>query len=200
MNTLAHLRHLIALLDDAIVDQLCARARFRLNAEIYSIPDAPPVSLNDVARQFNSTLTQAGRIQLLRVPYIQQLLPILCLPGSSGAQASCLSADTSLLDSLSRRLSLSIHVASNKLDDLPDDLQLAIQSRDPARIEQAITHPAVEEMVIARVTTRANKLSPRPDTPSAIARIYADWLIPLSRKIQVASLLSRQSCEDSVQS
>jgi CII-binding regulator of phage lambda lysogenization HflD len=69
-------------------------------------------------------------------------------------------------------------------------LQAALGTGDPARVEDAITNLAVEAGVIARVETRARKNGADAETVRRLAALYADVLIPLSRKIQVHGLLA----------
>lgn len=191
MDALSHLRHLIAALDSALVDSLCARARLRLNESLYALPGDSVSGLQALAGQFADAPTLAGRTRLLRPAYIRRLLPALCKPGRDEDRSACLSADGACLDALARRLAQSVHVAARKREALPDALQSAIRTRDPERVEQAITHPAVEEEVLARVRARAAEQAPDSDTPARIAALYAEWVIPLSRKIQVAGLLAK---------
>ncbi len=190
MEHLSHLRHIIASLDEALVDSLCTRAQRRLNESLYALPAAPPPDLQALAGQFADSPTLAGRAHLLRPAYLHTLLPLLCDPGQDKGQPACLSADGACLDALARRLALSVHVATRKLEALPEALQSAIRSGDPARVEQAITHPAVEAEVVARVQNRASARAANPEIPARIGRLYAEWIIPLSRKIQVHGLLA----------
>ena len=191
MEALAHLRHLIAALDEAVVDSLCTRAQRRLNESLYVLPDAPGPSLQTLAGQFAESPTLAGRVHVLRTAYLRQLLPALCDPGHDQGQPACLSADGACLDAIAHRLALSVHVAARKREALPKTLQAAIGTGDPAQVERAITHPAVEEEVLARVKALAAARAPQPAIPLRVATIYADWIIPLSRKIQVFGLLAR---------
>jgi len=190
MEHLSHLRHIIASLDEALVDSLCTRAQRRLNESLYALPEAPPPDLQALAGQFADSPTLAGRAHLLRPAYLHTLLPLLCDPGQDKGQPACLSADGACLDALARRLALSVHVATRKLEALPAALQAAIRAGDPARVEQAITHPAVEAEVVARVQNRASARAANPEIPARIGRLYAEWIIPLSRKIQVHGLLA----------
>ncbi len=190
MDALHHLRHLIAALDAALVDAFCTRAQRRLNETLYAIPDEPPLPLPVLAARFARSPTLAGRAHLLRPAYLRILLPSLCEPGSDTGQPACLSADGACLDALVRRLALSVHVATRKRESLPAALQEAIRSGDPDAVERAITHPAVEAEVVERVRQQARRRSPPSDLPERMARLYAEWIIPLSRKIQVCGLLS----------
>ncbi len=190
MDALHHLRHLIAALDAALVDALCTRAQRRLNESLYALPDESIPDLSTLAERFSKAATLAGRAHLLRPAFLLHLLPILCDPGRDTGQPACLSADGACLDALARRLSLSVHVATRKREALPEILQTAILAGDPAQVERVITNAAVEEEVLARVRAHALQRAVQADTPDRIARLYADWIIPVSRKIQVHGLLS----------
>ena len=191
MEALAHLRGLIAALDETVVDALCARAHLRRNEALYP-PDTAPLPASEVlAGLFARADAPAGRIRVLRPAYLQAFLPVLCEPGRNEGQNGPYSADAACLDALARRLSLSVHVATRKREAVPEALRAAIQSRDPAQVEQAITHADVEAEVLARVQARAAANQGSPDLPGRIAALYTEWIIPLSRKIQVHGLLDQ---------
>ena len=190
MEHLSHLRNMIASLDEELVAHLCHRAGLRLNVQFYALASDALPALNDLAGQFSESTTLAGRVHLLRPPYLQVLLPTLCEQGGGEDRSECLAADAACLDALARRLALSVHVATRKLEALPEALQAAIRTGDPARVENAITHPAVEAKVLARVRRQARETAPRVETPDQLCALYAEWIIPLSRKIQVHGLLA----------
>lgn len=190
MDALSHLRGMIAALDEALVDALCGRARWRRNDAQYALPPAILPGLDALAAQFAETSTLAGRVQCLRPAYLQALLPALCEAGSDDGQPSCLAADTACLDALARRLALSVHVATRKREAVPETLIAALRTGAAVRVEAAITNPAVEADVLLRVRRRADPQALRPETPGQIAALYAQWIIPLSRKIQVHGLLA----------
>lgn len=190
MDALHHLRRLIASLDSSLVDALCTRARRRVNESLYAFPDDPEPDLASLAAQFAAAPTLPRRAHLLRSPYLLRILPALCEPGEDKGQPSCFSADAACLDAFARRLALSVHVAVRKRESLPEPLLAAIRTRDPAQVELAITNRSVENEVVARVSARAAESAPRPDVPSRVAALYDEWLIPLSRKIQVCGLLA----------
>lgn len=150
---------------------------------------APP-GLDELAGAFAASTTLPGRVKLLRSAYVQIILPALCESGADADRAGCLAADTACLNALARRLSLSIHVATRKREALPATLQAALRTEDPVQVEQAITNPAVEAEVLSRVEKRARASAPRPEIPGRLVALYTDWLIPLSRKIQVRGLLA----------
>ena len=191
MDALFHLRDMIASLDGPLVDDLCARARLPRNESLYALNGSAAPGLEALAGPYAESTTLAGRVLLLRPFYVQILLAALCAPGGGDAERNaCFAADTACLNSLARRLALSIHVAVRKREALPEALQVALRTGDPARVEEAITNLSVEAGVIARVEARARKGGAPETTVRRLAVLYADVLIPLSRKIQVHGLLA----------
>jgi chorismate mutase len=191
MDALFHLRDMIASLDVPLTDDLCARARLPRNEALYALNGGAAPAPGSLAGAYAQSTTLAGRVLLLRPFYVHTLLPTLCAPGGSEADRNaCLAADTACLNSLARRLALSIHVATRKREALPDALQAALRTGDPARVEEAITNLAVEADVIARVEARARKGGANDETVRRLADLYANALIPLSRQIQVHGLLA----------
>lgn len=190
MDALDQLRRLIAALDEPLVDALCARARLPRSGPEDAPGPAARTGLNDLAGRFADAPTLAGRVQVLRAAYIRDLVPALCAPGADIGPSACLAADAACLDALARRLALSVHVATRKREAVPETLQAAIRTRAPDQVEAAITNAGVEAEVLARVRARAAAGAPRPETPGQVAALYAEWIIPLSRKIQVHGLLA----------
>ena len=191
MDALFHLRDMIASLDVPLTDDLCARARLPRNDDLYALNGAAAPAPEELAGAYAGSTTLAGRVLLLRPFYVRAVLPALCAPGGGAAERNaCIAADTACLNSLARRLALSIHVATRKREALPDALQTALGTGDPARVENAITNLSVEAGVLARVEARAQKAGVAADTVQRISGLYARWIIPLSRKIQVHGLLA----------
>ena len=58
-------------------------------------------------------------------------------------------------------------------------------------MEEAITNHAVEAEVIARILDMTREQHASVDLPKTISRLYAEWIIPISRKIQVHDLLAK---------
>lgn len=189
MDPLSQLRTLIASLDQELVDHLVTRARLPRNERIYDDPGEALSSLDSMAGSFADAATLAGRVQILRPAYLQQWLPLLCLPGEENERAPCMAADAACLDAMARRLALSVHVATRKREAIPRGLQAAMDSGNPQQVEAAITYPEVELEVLARIRARAIEGGAGEDTSDRIASLYAGWIIPLSRKIQVHGLL-----------
>ncbi len=191
MDALFHLRDMIASLDGPLVAAWVTRARWLRNEAIYAAHQQAPADGAWLAREYAQSRTLAGRVQLLRAPYLGAVIPRLCAPGQAPAEReACLAADITCLNAMARRLALSVHVATRKRQALPPALQNAIATGDPEAVEHAITNAAVEADVLTRVAAHARQAAAGPDTVRVITQLYADWLLPLSRKIQVYDLLA----------
>jgi len=190
MEALSQLRTLIASLDKELVECLVTRAHLQRNDHLYTNTGGTVQERDAMAAQFADSSTLAARVQVLRPAYLQHWRPLICEPGENGERTPCMAADTACLDALARRLALSVHVATHKREAIPDTLHAAIKSGGAAQVEEAITHPEVEVEVLARIRARALAEGAKDPTPRQIAALYEDWIIPLSRKIQVHGLLA----------
>lgn len=190
MNKLAQLRTIIASLDETLVTSLCARAVFRVNAELYN-EHKQPQSVAETATLFDTASTIAGRAHILRPLYVNAFLPALCEAGADDDRRKCIAADSRCMNALVQRLNLSVHVAALKLEEVPESLRLPLLNRDPVTLEQAITNQAVEADVIARILDVSRGQRTDSALPEKIAQIYETWVIPVSRKIQVHGLLAK---------
>ncbi|MDA3924744.1 MAG: hypothetical protein PF904_08615 [Kiritimatiellae bacterium] len=188
MNKLTQLRNIIASLDETLVRALCNRAKFRLNSELYH-QDNPFTSVSEIANLFGATKTMAGRAHIIHPVYINTILPILCEPGKDEDCRKCISTDSSCMNALVQRLNLSVHVASLKKEEIPDALRKPIELGDPVLLEEAITNQAVESEVIKRTLNMTREQLCSDEFQQKVARLYSEWVIPISRKIQVHDLL-----------
>ncbi|MDY0150603.1 MAG: hypothetical protein RBT03_11025, partial [Kiritimatiellia bacterium] len=123
MEALAHLRQLIASLDEALTDALCARARLGFDPSFYAMPPAPLPELDAIAGAFAEAPSLAARVRILRPTYLRCLLPTLCTAPPANGPAPSLASDAACLDALVRRLALSVHVASRKRETVPPPLR-----------------------------------------------------------------------------
>ncbi|MDD4102528.1 MAG: hypothetical protein PHU80_07845 [Kiritimatiellae bacterium] len=190
MNKLAQLRNIIASLDETLVKSLCRRAAFRVNCELYNELQTA-LSATDTANLFGSTSTIAGRVQVIRPLYVTAILPALCAAGNDDDRRKCIAADANCMNALVQRLNLSVHVAALKIEEMPEALHAPLGRRDPALLEDAITNHTVENEVIARILEMSRESQADGDLAHKIACIYEQWVIPVSRKIQVHDLLAK---------
>ncbi|MDD3544318.1 MAG: hypothetical protein PHG96_03030 [Kiritimatiellae bacterium] len=190
MNRLAQLRNIIASLDETLVKSFCRRAAFRCNRGLYNELRAA-LSAAETANLFGSTSTIAGRVQIVRPLYVTVMLPALCAPGDDEDCRKCITADANCMNALVQRLNLSVHVASLKIEEMPEALRAPLARHDPVLLESAITNHTVENEVIARILEMSRESHATSELSGKIKDIYEQWVIPVSRKIQVHDLLAK---------
>jgi len=188
MNKLNQLRNIIASLDETLVRALCNRTKLKLNNDLYN-EGRSYESIVEIANLFGATKTMAGRAHIIRPVYINKILPMICKAGSDEDNRKCISADSSCMNALVQRLNLSVHVATLKKEEISDSLRKSIELGDPVLLEAAITNQAVENEVIKRTLDVTRVQLGNDDLQQKIAGLYAEWVIPISRKIQVHDLL-----------
>ncbi|XP_031386340.1 chorismate mutase 3, chloroplastic [Punica granatum] len=138
--------------------------------------------------------------------YFSNLLPRLVKSGDDGNYGSAAICDTICLQALSKRIHYGKFVAEAKFRDSPSVYEAAIKVKDWARLMELLTYPEVEEAIKKRVETKAKKFAQELNIdddaedpadpvykiePSLVANLYSDWIMPLTKEIQVQYLLRR---------
>ncbi|TKY58048.1 Chorismate mutase 2 [Spatholobus suberectus] len=136
--------------------------------------------------------------------YFQELLPLLATSGDDGNYAQTAASDLSLLQAISRRIHYGKFVAEVKFRDSPQDYEPLIRAKDREGLMKLLTFRSVEEMVRKRVEKKATvfgqEVSLNRDDgdnekqkfdPSVASRLYQNWVIPLTKEVQVEYLLRR---------
>ncbi|ODV68903.1 putative chorismate mutase [Hyphopichia burtonii NRRL Y-1933] len=136
--------------------------------------------------------------------YVQQIVPqVSCNDAeqeeNSGSVACC---DVECLQALLRRIHFGKFVAEAKYQADPILYKQLIENRDIKGIEESITNSAVESKILERLVVKGEsygtdptlKYSQNPQSkvdPKLIARLYKDYVIPLTKKVEVDYLLRR---------
>ncbi|XP_059642433.1 chorismate mutase 1, chloroplastic-like [Cornus florida] len=137
--------------------------------------------------------------------YFRDLLPRLVKEGDDGNCGSTAVCDTICLQALSKRIHYGKFVAEAKFRASPDAYEAAIRAQDGAQLMDLLTYPAVEEVIRKRVEMKAKTYGQevtdkieedRADPiykikPSLVADLYEDWIMPLTKNVQVEYLLRR---------
>lgn len=138
--------------------------------------------------------------------YFNELLPLLTSKGDDGNYASTLALDLACLQVLSRRIHYGKYVAEVKFRDAPMEYTSAIRDKDTEALMRMLTFEKVEEMVKRRVAKKAMVFGQQVtleegnlggDTssykvdPALVSRLYSDWIIPLTKVVEVEYLLLR---------
>ncbi|WFD27071.1 chorismate mutase [Malassezia nana] len=117
-----------------------------------------------------------------------------------GSAAVC---DTEALSAISRRIYFGMFVSESKFRAQPSAFIPHIQSRNAEALAALITKPAVEQVLLERVGQKAEVYGQNLD-PGAhgsaslrkiqsqdIVRLYEQYIIPLTKKVEVDYLLER---------
>ncbi|KAL5115080.1 chorismate mutase aro7 [Pleosporales sp. CAS-2024a] len=139
--------------------------------------------------------------------YIRHILPAACLqkPGGDrgesqenyGSAATC---DVLTIQALSRRIHFGKFVAESKFQAETDRFVALIKAADRKGIDAAITNAAVERKVLERLRLKATTYGTDPDSAAnsfpkvnadAVVAMYKDWVIPLTKEVEVEYLMQR---------
>uniref|UniRef100_A0A1J3GB65 Chorismate mutase n=1 Tax=Noccaea caerulescens TaxID=107243 RepID=A0A1J3GB65_NOCCA len=135
--------------------------------------------------------------------YFKELLPLFVKPGDDGNYPSTAASDLACLQALSTRIHYGKFVAEVKFRDAPQDYEPAIRAKDTEALMKLLTFEKVEEMVKKRVRKKAETFGQEVNCvfsgdekrykvdPLIVSRIYGEWLIPLTKVVEVEYLLRR---------
>ncbi len=137
--------------------------------------------------------------QIRRI-YEHNLLPLICEPGDDAQYGSSAVADVICLQTLAKRIHYGMFVAESKYQERPETYRNLIEAGDRHALMAAITDAAVEQKVLDRVLLKARTYGQTPGdvssqkvAPSTIVSLYRDWIIPLTKDVQVEYLLPPRS-------
>ncbi|KAJ9167658.1 hypothetical protein P3X46_019272 [Hevea brasiliensis] len=134
--------------------------------------------------------------------YFNQLLPLFVAEGDDGNYASTAASDLNCLQALSRRIHYGKYVAEVKFREAPQDYEPLIRAKDRDALMNLLTFKNVEEMVKKRVAKKAtvfgqevtlgnNSSGNYKIDPLIVSHLYAEWVMPLTKLVEVEYLLRR---------
>ncbi|ORX90023.1 chorismate mutase [Basidiobolus meristosporus CBS 931.73] len=137
--------------------------------------------------------------------YIQKIVPTICAHGDDLNYGTSATRDVECLQALSRRIHYGKFIAEAKFNDpeLHDQYVQLIKARDSQGIYDLLTNLAVEEKLLKRLRHKASIYGQDistdgaiPDKVSKIAvdaviDLYKDYVIPLTKEVEVEYLLMR---------
>ncbi|GAV53398.1 hypothetical protein ZYGR_0AI06820 [Zygosaccharomyces rouxii] len=148
-------------------------------------PYAPKVNYNDKVKTL----------------YEKEIIPLIsrCDGNQPENYGSVATSDIEALQSLSRRIHFGKFVAEAKFQDDKSLYTDLIKRKDVDGIMQHITNSAVEEKILQRLIRKAevygvdpiNNQSEKRITPEYLVKIYKDFVIPLTKEVEVDYLLRR---------
>jgi chorismate mutase len=154
-----------------IVHALVARARYRSNAAALA---------GAVAGFADARIGGA---------YTSEIVPFLCAPGDDGRGQESAALDERLGDLLDARLRLGVDVADAKARQEPERISALVAAADREGLLRALTDERVERHVLERVRALAEAIGAPPPPPATVAEVFARWVIPLTKEIEVEHLL-----------
>ncbi|KAF2032501.1 chorismate mutase [Setomelanomma holmii] len=139
--------------------------------------------------------------------YINHILPAACVQKAGGDKGesqenygSAATCDVLTIQALSRRIHFGKFVAEVKFQEEPERFAALIKAEDRQGIDEAITNAAVEKKVLERLRLKANTYGTDPDSGAngfskvnadAVVAMYKDWVIPLTKEVEVEYLMQR---------
>lgn len=207
-NPIVYRRAAIDGLDEALVDYLLHETE-RIHARMrrYTSPDEHPF-FQDLpapvlpALRYDDNPLQPNRLNLnsrIRAEYETFVIPRVCDAGDDGQYGSSAVSDVSNLQALSKRIHYGKFVAESKYRRRPAEFEELAHAADRDGLLAAVTDLEVERQVVERVGRKAETYglslveqgaSPKID-PGAVVQLYAEWIIPLNKHVQVEYLLER---------
>lgn len=136
--------------------------------------------------------------------YLKTLLPLIATNGDDGNYAAAAANDLACLQALSRRIHFGKFVAEVKFRDAPQDYTPAIRAKDREALMKLLTFESVEETIKKRVEKKAmvfgqdvqlqeNESNEKKYKvkPAVVSQLYGEWVMPLTKFVQVEYLLRR---------
>ncbi|XP_052482150.1 chorismate mutase 3, chloroplastic [Gossypium raimondii] len=167
-------------------------------------PMLPPLQYPKVLHHCAASININNKVWNM---YFAELLPRLVEAGDDGNCGSTAVCDTMCLQALSKRIHYGKFVAEAKFRESPKTYEDAIRAKDRSRLMELLTYETVETAVKKRVDMKTktygqelnfqlNGVAAGPDPvykiePSLVADLYGDWIMPLTKEVQVEYLLRR---------
>ncbi|RAL44638.1 hypothetical protein DM860_003397 [Cuscuta australis] len=136
--------------------------------------------------------------------YLTGILHNFTKAGSDENYASTAMADLLCLQALSRRIHYGRFVAEAKFSSAPDQYKKLIHAKNKEALENLLTNRTVEEQVKKRVWLKAREFAKEVTLnntksgsgeykidPIQVSNLYENWVIPLTKKVEVEYLLRR---------
>ncbi|KAL6556568.1 chorismate mutase [Orobanche gracilis] len=178
--------------------------RYRFEEENSFYPNSPPPTQPPL----NCTPVLHGPRALFNINanistmYVKTLLPLIAAKGDDGNYAPTAVSDLLCLQVLSRRIHYGKFVAEAKFISAPQNYTRAIKAEDKDALTRFLTVRSLEDVIKKRVERKATIFGQDVDNqegiktkykvkPSVVSSLYNDWVIPLTKSVEVEYLLQR---------
>lgn len=134
--------------------------------------------------------------------YRDRILPVVCEGGDDQNYGSSATADVAALQALSKRVHYGKFIAEAKFQESPREYAALAAAGDRGGIWALLSNAAVERVLLARVENKARNYGGDVTDagtvrdvfkvePAAIAAIYRDHIIPLTKEVEVDYIVQR---------
>lgn len=164
-------------------------------------PLLPPINYPKVLASYCKQVNVNGKIKEY---YVNTIVPEISVGEGEQPEnlGSCTSSDVECLQSLSRRIHFGQFVAESKFINDKETFTKLILAKDVKGIEKLITNRVVEEKILKRLYEKAVAYGTDPllkttqnkqskVKPEVLVKIYKDWIIPLTKEVEIDYLLRR---------
>uniref|UniRef100_A0A0D9VCZ2 chorismate mutase n=1 Tax=Leersia perrieri TaxID=77586 RepID=A0A0D9VCZ2_9ORYZ len=170
-------------------------------------PVFPTTGYTKVLHSFASAVSMNDAIWKM---YFNELIPLFTVDGDDGNYAETVALDFACLKALSRRVHIGKYVAEVKFKDAPQDYSPLIRAKDTSALMNLLTFKAVEEKVKKRVEKKARIFGQNVTleenagkhegisgdseckvNPEVLSKLYDQWVMPLTKDVEVEYLLRR---------
>lgn len=161
-------------------------------------PILPPIKYPKILASYNKEINVNAEILAY---YTASVVPEICCGEGEQLEnlGSCTVADLACLQSLSRRIHFGKFVAESKFLSDRERYTELIKKKDVDSLMNLITNTQVEEKILQRLTEKAISYGTDPLVkhshskvkPEVLVRVYRDWVIPLTKKVEIEYLLRR---------
>ncbi|XP_068331886.1 chorismate mutase 3, chloroplastic-like [Pyrus communis] len=166
-------------------------------------PMLPPLQYPQVLHPYADSININNKVWNM---YFRDLLPRLVKAGGNGNCGSDAVCDTLCLQALSKRIHYGKFVAEAKFRQSPAEYEAAIRAQDRNQLMVLLTFETVEAAIKRRVEMKTKrygqevKIDEGEDDaanpvyqikPHLVASLYGDWIIPLTKQVEIEYLLRR---------
>lgn len=183
----------------------------------------PPITYDQVLATCSTAVNINDQIMDM---YLHHLLPEIAAPGDDHNYGSSAMNDVTVLQALSKRIHYGMFVAEAKFRKQTAEYTELVKRQDAAAILELLTDRAVELKVVERVRLKAATFgqdlsssagAPAPAAaaagngsehtssssssykvrPEVVAQLYEQWVMPLTKEVEVQYLLRRLDADGS---
>eukprot|EP00743_Colponemidia_sp_Colp-15_P008738 GILK01009518.1.p1 GENE.GILK01009518.1~~GILK01009518.1.p1 ORF type:complete len:609 (-),score=122.47 GILK01009518.1:277-2103(-) len=133
--------------------------------------------------------------------YTEHILPAICIDADDQNYGSAATIDMVVLQALSRRIHYGKFVAEAKYRAQPDKYDELVVKDDQQGLWEAITDDGVENRLLERIHLKARTYGQElieqnfraTINPEIFVRLFRDYIIPLTKRVQIEYLLQRKN-------